>query len=163
MGLLMLILGTLNTIGLLIVGIDYAFFFGFLAAILAIIPYIGTFLGGLLPTLYAFMSYDSYWYPIGVIIVFWFVQTLEGNFLSPKIVGGNLNLNAMTALISLIAGGFLWGISGMILFLPFMAIFKVFCENYEELHPIAELMSDQSGDKTSTFKVIDKIKNKVAG
>ncbi|MAE83286.1 MAG: AI-2E family transporter [Flammeovirgaceae bacterium] len=162
MGLLMLILGTLNTIGLLIVGIDYAFFFGFLAAILAIIPYIGTFLGGLLPTLYAFMTYDSYWYPIGVIIVFWFVQTLEGNFLSPKIVGGNLNLNAMTALVSLIAGGFLWGISGMILFLPFMAIFKVFCENYEELQPIAELMSDQSGDKTSTFKFIDKLKRKVS-
>ena len=160
MGLLMLILGTLNTIGLLIVGIDYAFFFGFLAAILAIIPYIGTFLGGLLPTLYAFMTYDSYWYPLGVIIVFWFVQTLEGNFLSPKIVGGNLNLNAMTALISLIAGGMLWGISGMILFLPFMAIFKVFCENYEELKPIAELMADQSNDKTSTFKFIDKLKSK---
>lgn len=158
MGLLMLILGTLNTIGLLILGIDYAFFFGFLAALLAIIPYIGTTLGGLLPTLYAFMTYDSYWYPLGVILVFWFVQTLEGNFLSPKVVGGNLNLNALTALLSLIAGGLLWGISGMILFLPFMAIFKVFCENYEELQPIAALMGDNSSPQEKPKKMIKKIK-----
>lgn len=158
MGLLMLILGSLNTIGLLILGIDYAFFFGFLAAFLAIIPYIGTTLGGLLPTLYAFMTYDSYWYPLGVILVFWLVQTIEGNFLSPKIVGGNLNLNALTALVSLLAGGLIWGISGMILFLPFMAIFKVFCENYEELKPVAELMGDHSSPKDKPDKMVKKIK-----
>lgn len=158
MGLLMLILGTLNTVGLLVLGIDYAFFFGFLAAILAIIPYIGTTLGGLLPTLYAFMTYDSYWYPLGVILIFWFVQTLEGNFLSPKVVGGNLNLNAMTALLSLIAGGLLWGISGMILFLPFMAIFKVFCENYEELQPVAAFMGDHSSSDHQPKDLFMKIK-----
>lgn len=147
MALLMLILGVLNTTGLLILGIDYAFFFGFLAALLAIVPYIGTALGGLLPTIYAFMTYDSYWYPIGVILIFWGVQFIEGNFLSPKIVGGNLNLNAMTALISLIAGGVLWGIAGMILFLPLAAIFKVICDHYDELRPLAMLMEDNKRDK----------------
>lgn len=162
MGSLMLILGVLNTIGLLILGIDYAFFFGFLAALLAIIPYIGTTLGGLLPTLYAFMTYESYWYPIGVILVFWSIQFVEGNFLSPKIVGGNLNLNAMTALVALIAGGYLWGITGMILFLPMAAIFKVFCENYVELKPLSLLMGGSTSTSgTSSESLVTKIKNKL--
>lgn len=160
MGSLMLILGVLNTTGLLILGIDYAFFFGFLAALLAIIPYIGTTLGGLLPTLYAFMTYDSYWYPVGVILIFWFIQFVEGNFLSPKIVGGNLNLNAMTALVALFAGGFLWGISGMILFLPLAAIFKVFCENYIELKPLSLLMGDSTSTQGNSETLITKIKKK---
>lgn len=161
MGSLMLILGVLNTIGLLILGIDYAFFFGFLAALLAIIPYIGTTLGGLIPTLYAFMTYESYWYPIGVILIFWFVQFIEGNFLSPKIVGGNLNLNAMTALVALIAGGYLWGITGMILFLPLAAIFKVFCESYIELKPLALLMGGSTSDSDDSDSIITRIKKKL--
>lgn len=159
MGTLMLILGVLNTTGLLILGIDYAFFFGFLAAILAIIPYIGTTLGGLIPTLYAFMTYESYWYALGVILIFWFIQFIEGNFLSPKIIGGNLNLNAMTALVALISGGFLWGISGMILFLPLAAIFKVFCENFEELKPVSMLMGGSTSSKSESL--LSKIKRKV--
>lgn len=158
MSSLMLILGILNTTGLLILGIDYAFFFGFLAAILAIIPYIGTTLGGLIPTLYAFMTYESYWYALGVIMIFWFIQFIEGNILSPKIVGGNLNLNAMTALIALIAGGYLWGISGMILFLPLAAIFKVFCENYKELKPLSMLMSGSSSGNSESL--LNKLKSR---
>lgn len=141
--LLILILGVLNSVGLLIIGIDYAFFFGFLAAILAIIPYVGTTLGGLVPTLYALMTYDSYWYPAGVIGVFWLIQFVEGNFLSPKIVGGNMQINALFAIFSLIAGGVLWGIPGMILFLPMVAVLKVICSHYEELKPIALLIGER--------------------
>nr|WP_237390623.1 AI-2E family transporter [Fulvivirga sediminis] len=137
---LIVILGALNSIGLLLLGIDYAIFFGYLAAFLAIIPYVGTLIGGAIPTLYAFMNYDSIWYPLGVVLIFWFVQMLEGNFLSPKIVGGNLNLNALVAIIALIIGGSVWGIPGMILFLPFTAVFKVACEHYKQLKPISYLL-----------------------
>jgi len=141
--LLIIILGILNSVGLLIIGIDYPFFFGFLAALLAIIPYVGTTLGGLIPTLYALIAYDSYLYPIGVIGVFWFIQFVEGNFLSPKIVGGNMQINALFAIFSLIAGGVLWGIPGMILFLPLVAILKVICSHYEELKPVASLIGER--------------------
>ncbi|MEO9870403.1 AI-2E family transporter [Ekhidna sp.] len=140
---LILILGVLNTVGLLILGIDYAFFFGFLAALLAIIPYVGTTLGGLIPTLYAFATYDSYWYAIGVIGIFWFIQFVEGNFLSPRIVGGNMQINALFSIFSLIAGGVLWGIPGMILFLPLVAMLKVVCSHVKELKPIAVLIGER--------------------
>jgi len=149
---LIIVLGILNTLGLFIIGIDYALFFGFLAGFLAIIPYVGTTIGGAIPALYAFITYDSYWYPLGVILVFWFIQILEGNFLSPKIVGGNLNVNAIVAILALITGGFIWGVAGMILFLPFAAILKVFCEHYEQLRPISLLMRDDVYSKRGSLK-----------
>ncbi|WP_420316559.1 AI-2E family transporter [Ekhidna sp.] len=161
--LLILVLGVLNTTGLLILGIDYAFFFGFLAALLAIIPYVGTTLGGLVPTIYAFISFDSYWYPIGVIIIFWFIQFIEGNFLNPKIVGGNMQINALFSIFSLIAGGVLWGIAGMILFLPLVAMLKVICSHYEELEPVASLIGERITEvrKASEKSFLEKVTSKL--
>lgn len=142
MFVLIVILGILNTTGLFLLGIDYALFFGFLAAFLSIIPYVGTTLGGFLPAIYALINYDSVWYAVGVVLIFWFIQFIEGNFLNPKIVGGNLNLNALAAIASLILGGVIWGIPGMILFLPYTAVFKVICTYYEPLKPIALVLDD---------------------
>ncbi len=140
MGILILILGCLNSLGLFLIGIQYALFFGFLAAFLSVIPFIGTALGGLIPTLFALMNYDSIWYPLGVVIIFWSIQFIEGNFLSPKIVGGNLDLNALAAIFFLFLGASLWGIPGMILSLPFAAIFKEICSYYEPLQPVCLLL-----------------------
>lgn len=142
MFILMLILGVLNSLGLFLLGIDYALFFGFFAALLALIPYIGTTLGGAIPALYALMHYESYWYPVGVVLIFWFIQVIESNILNPKIVGGNLNLNALVAILALIFGGLIWGIPGMVLFLPYLAIFKVACEHYAELEPLSYVLKD---------------------
>jgi len=144
---IILILGLVNSIGLWIIGIDNPFLFGFLAAILALIPYAGTLLGAAIPILYAFVTYDSIWMPITIAIFFWFVQFIESNFLSPKIVGGNLKLNALTSILSIIIGATVWGIAGMILFLPITAIFKVVCEEYDELKPIALLIGDENYNK----------------
>ncbi|UXP30687.1 AI-2E family transporter [Reichenbachiella agarivorans] len=153
---LVLILGTLNSLGLWMIGIDYALFFGFLAAVLAIVPYVGTTLGGLIPALFALITYDSYWYPIGVIGMFWLIQFIEGNYLSPKIVGGNLNINALFSILSLIAGGLFWGIPGMILFLPMVAIFKVICSYYKELKPVALLLGDSDKSETPEEGVLSR-------
>ena len=144
---LIVLLGLLLSLGLLIIGIDYPFFFGFFAAILAIIPYLGTILGGLIPTIYALINYDSYWYPLAVIGIFWFVQFVEGNFLSPKIVGGSMQINALASIIALIAGGALWGLPGMILFLPMTAMLRVVSGHYENLQPVAALLGDTDDAK----------------
>lgn len=164
---LIIVLGILNTIGLLIIGIDYPFFFGFLAAFLAVIPYVGTALGGLLPALFSLMNGDPYWMPISVILVFWFIQAIEGNFLSPMIVGGNLNINPLAAILALITGGLVWGVAGMILFLPYAAVLKVACDHYEELQPVGLMLRDdlngsEESKVTKKFKEwINRIKSKV--
>lgn len=144
--ILILVLGVLNSLGLWLIGIDSPFFFGFLAASLSIIPFVGTALGAIIPVLYAFMTHDSLWVPLAVIALFWLIQTLEGNFLNPKIVGSSVNVNALAAIFSLIIGASVWGIAGMILFLPFAAMLKVVCNEFKQLKPLAMLIStDVSG------------------
>ena len=144
MVLIVLILGVVNSIGLMIIGISNPFLFGFLAATLAIVPYVGTTTGAAIPVLYAFMAYDSLWMPAAIAIMFWGVQLVESNFLSPKIVGGSLSINALAALLSIIIGASVWGVAGMILFLPFAAILKVVCQEYEALKPVALLIGERN-------------------
>ncbi|MEM6298067.1 MAG: AI-2E family transporter [Bacteroidota bacterium] len=139
---IIIIIGLLDSIALWIIGLDSPFFFGFLAACLAIIPYIGTGIGALLPALYALMNHSPAT-ALYVLIAFWAVQFLEGNFLTPKIIGGEVSLNPLAAIVSLVAGGFVWGVSGMILFIPLAAILRIICQNYKELEPIAGLLGDE--------------------
>ena len=162
--LIMIILGLINSFGLWIIGIDYPFLFGFLAAVLAIIPYVGTTIGASIPVLYAFVTYDSIWVALITAFFFWFVQLIEGNFLSPKIVGGSLKVNALVAILSIIIGAAVWGIAGMILFLPFIAMLKVMCQEYDSLQPIAMIIGEQSeGESEGGMKTIKKWLGKLKG
>jgi predicted PurR-regulated permease PerM len=140
--LVIIIVAILNTIGLLILGIDYAPFFGTLAAFLLLIPYIGITIGATLPILYALITKDSSLYALGVAGVFGFVQMLEANFITPQIVGSKVSINPLAAMIALILGGQLWGIAGLILALPFTAIIKVVFDNIEGLRPYGYLLGD---------------------
>lgn len=129
------IVAVLNTLGLYMLGINHAIFFGALAALLTIIPYVGIIMGSLLPVIYAFITTDSLIYPLGVALVFWFVQLLEGNFITPKIVGGKVSLNPFAVIIALLIGGKVWGPAGMILFIPFLAMLKVIFDVIDPLKP----------------------------
>ncbi len=99
----------------MIVGIDHAIFFGVLSGVLTIIPYVGIIIGALFPIIMALITKDSIWYTIRVVIVFTIVQFLEGNFITPKITGSKVSINALAAIIALVIGGKILGISGMIL------------------------------------------------
>lgn len=140
--LVILIVGTLNTISLLILGIDHAVFFGFFAAVLVLVPYIGVAVGSILPILMALITKDSGWYAVGVAASFGVIQFLEGNFITPYIVGGKISLNAFIAIISLLLFGSLWGISGLILALPLTAILKVLFDSVESLKPYGFLIGE---------------------
>ncbi|MBK6266314.1 AI-2E family transporter [Marivirga sp. S37H4] len=159
MFILILIMGTSHSIALLIIGIESPFLFGYFVGFLVIIPYVGTVAGAMIPILYTFMTTDSLLTPLIVVIYFWFIQTVESNFLSPKIVGSSMHVNALAAIISLIVGGAVWGVAGMILFMPFVAMLKVVCDEFEELKPIGLLISsdvsgagDGSAGRTSLLK-----------
>ena len=151
MGIVMAILGTLNSLGLVLIGIEYAFFWGFLAALLAVIPYVGTLVGGMLPFLYALASTGTMWQPLAVIFLFMLVQTIEGNLITPKIVGSSVELNPLAAILSLVFGNALWGVGGMILAIPFMAITRVIFTHIEPLRPISLLLSSKLYDKEEVF------------
>jgi predicted PurR-regulated permease PerM len=134
------VVGLLNSVGLLLLGIPHAVFFGIVASILTFIPYVGITIGAILPMAVAWITYDSVWYPIGVIIVFSVVQYLEANLIFPLAVSIRLQVNMLFTLLAIVAGGILWGASGMILFVPFVAILKLIADKHEELRPVSLLL-----------------------
>ncbi|MFZ6051308.1 AI-2E family transporter [Halocola ammonii] len=144
---LIIIIGVVNSVGLWIIGVDSPFLFGFLGALLSVIPYVGTVMGAVIPILYVFIAQDSLGKAIAVAILFWAVQLVTDNFLSPKIVGGNLRVNALAAILSLIIGALVWGVAGMILFLPFTAMLLIVSEEFKELKPLALMIGTYESDK----------------
>lgn len=125
MALVYFIVGTLNSLGLLLLGIPYPFLFGYLTAVMTFIPYVGIIVAGIMPVTYAWITYGIIWYPLGVIALFTFVQYLEANIIFPWAVGQRLELNTLATLMVIVVGGIIWGASGMILFIPFAAILKL--------------------------------------
>lgn len=138
-----LIVGVANTIGLLILGIDHAFFFGALSGILIIIPYVGIFIAALLPALFALLTKDSAWYAVGVVAIFSTVQFLEGNFITPRITGSKVSINALAAIIALLIGGKILGIAGMILAVPITGVIRVLLAYSRHLKPFVILLEDK--------------------
>jgi len=136
-----IIVGILNSLGLLALGIKHAFLFGMLTAIMTIIPYVGIVVSASLPISVALITKDSAWYAIGVVGVFSFVQYLEANVIFPRIVGAQLNVSTWATLVAIIAGGVIWGVSGMILFIPFVAIMKIATDNADGWKPLNILLS----------------------
>lgn len=154
LGLVVVILSVLNSIGLSLIGIDYAIFWGTLAGILAIIPYVGTLVGGMLPFIYAFANTDTSWQPIAVLAYYLFIQQVEGNFITPKIVGDKVDINPLFAIISLVFFGTFWGVAGVVLALPIISIIKIILSNFEGTLAYAALMSANMNDNAGIFKRI---------
>lgn len=140
--LVILIIGTLMTVGLLILGVDYAVFFGFFGACLVLIPYFGISMGSLLPAAYTLVTQDNPIKALGVIGVFLFVQTLEGNFITPYIVGSKVSINPLAAIVVLILWENVWGLPGLVLALPMTAILKVVFDSVDALKPYGFLIGE---------------------
>jgi predicted PurR-regulated permease PerM len=158
-GLLMVIaiLAILNSVGLLIIGIRHAVFWGLLAAFLAVIPYIGTTLGGILPFLYALATTDTWWQPAAVAAMYFIIQQLEGNIITPRVVGSSVSINPLFALIAIIFGGFIWGITGILIAIPVIGVIKIILDNNNRTKPLAFLLSNEIHKKNDTFwKEMDK-------
>ncbi|EKB49690.1 AI-2E family transporter [Cecembia lonarensis] len=144
----MAILAVLNTGILFGFGIKHAIFFGVLAGVLNIIPFLGPFLGAILPTIFAFLTKDSLWYPVGIVIAFQVIQLIESNFLTPKIVGSNVNLNAFVTFLGLMVGAAIWGIAGMIIIIPTLAVLRQIFELNEATLPFALLLGEERENQT---------------
>jgi predicted PurR-regulated permease PerM len=136
-----LIVGILNSIGLMALGVRHAVLFGMLCAIMTIIPYAGIIISALLPITVVWLDTSNAWYPLGVIALFSFVQYLEANVIFPRVVGASLDVSTFAMLVSIIAGGIIWGGAGMVLFIPLVAILKIMADNIPALRPVNILLS----------------------
>ncbi len=150
-GLVVLILGLLIGSGLWLIGVPYPFFWGFLAGFLEIMPYVGTTIGVILPFSYMLMVSDTFWQPWAVIGLYILVQQIEGNLITPNVMGPSIKINPLFIILGLFLGGYMWGVSGMILALPLMAISKEVFRTFEVLEPISYLMEDGLSRKADLF------------
>lgn len=140
--MVMFIVGILISAGLWIIGIPYWPVLGMLAALLGLFPYVGIVLGALLPVTIAYLTKDSYWYPISVVLLFVFIQFLEGNLITPKVVGNAVNINPVALMLALLIVGSLSGILGLILTIPMMGVLRILMEQSNELRPFAKLLAN---------------------
>jgi predicted PurR-regulated permease PerM len=136
------IIAALNVAALLLLGIDYAVLLGVVAALLNLIPYIGIIVGSIFPIVIAFITKDTIWHPISVALTFSFIQFLDNNLIIPKVVGSHVRINAIVTIVAVIVGGQLWGISGMFLFIPLVAVLKVIFDRVEALKPWGMVLGD---------------------
>lgn len=143
--LVILILSAANALGIYLIGIEHALFFGLMAGILNLIPYIGSLVGSLIPILFALLTKDSLWYPVALIGFFILLQMVESYVLTPNITGASIKLNPMVTIMGLLLGGFIWGIPGMILFIPYLGIVKVIFDHVKKLRPYGYLMGKDPG------------------
>ena len=148
---------------LLILGVDYAILLGILGALLNIIPYIGGLVAVALPMLVAFATKDSAWYPVYILVIYYVIQLIDNNYIVPIIVSSKVKINALASIIVVIAGNALWGVPGMFLSIPLLAIIKLIFDNIESLKPWGFLLGDEKpiklGIKPPGIKQIKKILN----
>ena len=147
--LISLVTALLATIVLTILGVEFALLWGFLLFLLNFIPNIGSLFATIFPVLFAFLQFESPVRPILALVLLVVIQNVMGNVVEPKVMAFSLNLSPLLILLSLLFWGWLWGIWGMILAVPIMAILKIIFENVPALKPIAILMSGGAPQGTS--------------
>ena len=127
------------TVGLL--GLSNPIMWGVLVAVLNFVPYLGALTGIICMTIGAILSYDSLSYAMLFPAAYLVIATIEGNIITPWVMGRSLTLNPVMILLSIAFWGWIWGIAGVILAVPILAAFKIFCAHIKQMEGVAEFLS----------------------
>ncbi|WP_289030246.1 AI-2E family transporter [uncultured Algoriphagus sp.] len=140
--LVTLIVAVLSGLFFFLIGVKYFLLFAAFIAILNLIPYVGVFVSSFFAILYVFLTTDSMLYPLMTFGVLWGIQLLENNIITPWVVGSHVKVNALAVILAILLGGWLWGISGMVLFIPLVGVLKITLERSSGLEAFGFLLSD---------------------
>lgn len=136
-----IIVAVLNSIGLLVLGIEYAILLGVMGAILNAVPYIGGLIAVCVTMLIALIT-KSPIYSFYVLLLYMLVQFIDNQIIFPRIVGSKVQINAMVSIVAVISGGLYWGIAGMFLSLPIVAVLKIIFDRTTTLKPWGEVLGN---------------------
>jgi predicted PurR-regulated permease PerM len=154
------LMAAMNTVALLILGIEYAFILGILAALLNVIPYIGGIIAVAMPMMVALVTKASPWYAFYVLAAYYFIQLVDNHYIVPYIVASKIKINALFSVIVVLVGNAIWGIPGMFLSMPLLAIIKLICDHIEPLKPWGFLLGDTMPPLLKIKTIFSKIKTK---
>ena len=152
LGLMIVGLWIMYSIGFSIVGVKFAVFFAILCGLLEIVPFVGNLTGNLLTVLMVVVQGGSTNMIIGVLITYAVVQFLQTYILEPLVVGAEVNINPLFTIIVLVAGELVWGIPGMVLAIPLLGIVKIICDHIEPLKPYGFLIGQDKKKKGGLFE-----------
>jgi len=142
LGIEMLIVALMIFVGFTLLGVKYALLLAVIVAVLNLIPYLGIFTALLLSVLITFTT-DSAGTVLGVAIVVVCTHLIDSNFLLPKVVGSKVKINALVTILGVILGEHLWGIAGMFLAIPIIALLKVIFDSVEALNAWGFILGDE--------------------
>lgn len=146
------------SIGFSIVGVKNAVFFAILCGLLEIVPYIGNLTGTLITVLVAVLQGASSTMVFGIIGTYSLIQLTQGWVLEPIIVGSQVKINPLFIIISLVIGELIWGLPGVFLAIPLVAIFKIVSDHIEPLKPYGFLVGEVESKKKE-LSITKKMKN----
>jgi predicted PurR-regulated permease PerM len=138
----MVIVAAMNSTALLLLGVKYGILIGCIGAILNLIPYLGGIIAIALPVLMATVTKDGYSTQLGVIGAYIVIQFIDNNILVPRIVSSKVQINALMSIVVVLLGNQLWGLSGMFLSIPFVAVLKIIFDRIDDLKPWGKLLGD---------------------
>jgi predicted PurR-regulated permease PerM len=138
----MVIVAVLNSTALVLLGVKYAILLGVIGAILNMLPYIGGIIAILLPILIATVTKDGYSTQLGIVIAYLVIQFIDNNIVFPRFVSIKVQINALISIVIVLLGNALWGVSGMFLSVPFVAVVKIIFDRIDDLKPWGKLLGD---------------------
>ena len=138
-----LVVAILNAIALLILGVDYAILLAIICALVNMLPYIGGIVATLLPMLIASVTKDGLSVQVGIVVANAIIQFTDSHFLIPLLVSSRVKINAFFSIVIVLLGGALWGVAGMFLSIPFVAILKIIFDRVPEMKPWGKLLGDE--------------------
>ncbi len=141
--LISLMTGGLSYVALLIIGVDFAFFWAFVIFLLNYIPNIGSLVATIFPAFIAALQFASFGPALWVLGGVGAVQLLMGNIVEPRLMGNSLNVSAVVVILSLAFWGSIWGLVGMILSVPITVMLVIVLAQFEATRWIAVLLSDK--------------------
>lgn len=138
----MIIVSLLMVLTLSILGVKYAILLGLVAGIFNIIPYLGISISLIISVLITFATAGAT-KALFVLFAYVGIHAIDGNILMPLIVGSKVKINALIAFIGIVVGEMLWGISGMFLCMPYLAMFKIIFQKVDGLDAWAILLGEE--------------------
>ena len=148
----MIFLFILYAIALLVIGIKNALLLSAIASLLTIVPYIGPIVGGLFPFMTAVVTENTVQPAIWVLVTLVIIQAIDNYFVEPNVIGGEVRLTALSTILSIFIGGILWGIAGMVLFIPMLGILKIVFDHVEKLKPYGYVLGDEGKSPSSKIR-----------
>src|SRR5690606_16494262 len=148
----MTFLAVVYMIGFSIVGLPNGILIALVAVIPTLIPYVGAFVGAFFPLAMALVGGSSEMLlPIAGILIA--AQVIDNNIIEPLVEGESLDISPIFTIVSIVVGELIWGIAGMILFMPMFAIVKIICDHIPSLHPYSFLLENDVDDPQWLEKV----------